>query len=379
MTTRPGDSTSAAGEGAHRLDAIVTRATLLPLIDQLKESRELWGPVARAAPEYTPPTRYFYERVESADELALDFTYCVYGPKPVLAPARDVLFRFERSNGHFVTAPGENARPRALVGVHPCDLHAIRTLDAAFSRDVVDDLYAARRERLFIVGIDCPKPCTDGVFCADLETNTAREGFDVMLVPLDGGGEPNARYGVLWGTPAGRVWIERASTLSRKVKKAERTEFGDYGVRKRTAFPPELDLSREAIHELAGQSYRAPVWEAEAKRCYSCGSCNLVCPTCYCFDIQDANDLPVDTGQRVRLWDACMLRDFTVVAGGHNFRDKAAQRLRHRILRKMAWIEDRTAAPGCVGCGRCERACTARISIADIMKQLAREPEHACH
>jgi Fe-S-cluster-containing hydrogenase component 2 len=135
-------------------------------------------------------------------------------------------------------------------------------------------------------------------------------------------------------------------------------------------------MPRSRAAALAERSYRSPVWESEAQRCYSCGSCNLVCPTCYCFDIQDENDLPVDTGVRERCWDACMLRDFALVAGNHNFRPQAAQRLRHRVLRKMAWIEGRTGLAGCVGCGRCDRACTARISIVEIMKRLAQEGEH---
>ena len=28
-------------------------------------------------------------------------------------------------------------------------------------------------------------------------------------------------------------------------------------------------------------------WEELAKDCFSCGSCNIVCCTCYCFDVQD--------------------------------------------------------------------------------------------
>jgi formate hydrogenlyase subunit 6/NADH:ubiquinone oxidoreductase subunit I len=66
-----------------------------------------------------------------------------------------------------------------------------------------------------------------------------------------------------------------------------------------------------------------------------------------------------------------MLHDFALVAGGHNFRGKAAQRLRHRIFRKGAWIEQRTGLTGCVGCARCVRSCTAHISIVEILNQLA--------
>jgi formate hydrogenlyase subunit 6/NADH:ubiquinone oxidoreductase subunit I len=71
-----------------------------------------------------------------------------------------------------------------------------------------------------------------------------------------------------------------------------------------------------------------------------------------------------------------MLRDFSLVAGDHNFRARSAERLRHRIFRKGAWIADRTGRMGCVGCGRCDRACTAQISIVQILNQLSEEAHH---
>jgi formate hydrogenlyase subunit 6/NADH:ubiquinone oxidoreductase subunit I len=42
-------------------------------------------------------------------------------------------------------------------------------------------------------------------------------------------------------------------------------------------------------------------------------------------------------------------------------------------MRKGAWISARTAHKGCVGCGRCDRACTAKIHSVEIYNQLAEE------
>lgn len=364
------------------LERVVTRSNLLVLIGRLAETRQLIGPVAHFEPDCTPPVRCFYEPVESANRLALDFGFCVYGPKSVLFPPRETLFQFNRSDGRFETVPLFDERPKALVGVHPCDLHAIRLLDAVFERDTRDEHYAARRERLFVVGVDCAAPCTDGVFCRDMDTNQAESGFDAMLYPLDRhAGRPNDtpaedRYGVVFGSAAGRRWFDEAPELSSAPDESQRRDFRAYLTRKSAAFPSALGMGRDAAASLVERSYRSPIWESEATACYSCGSCNLACPTCYCFDIQDENDLPADSGRRERSWDGCMLREFALVAGGHNFRSQAAQRLRHRILRKMSWIERRTGLPGCVGCARCDRACTARISMVDIMHTLAREPRH---
>ena len=48
--------------------------------------------------------------------------------------------------------------------------------------------------------------------------------------------------------------------------------------------------------------------------------------------------------------------------GDHNFRAKALERYRHRYMRKGKYIYDRFGELGCIGCGRCVRACTANIA-----------------
>lgn len=360
-------------------DRITTHVDLLKLIDRLAVERTLVGPVAHREPECDPPVRHFYEQVASAEALALDFDYCVYGPKPVLLPPHETLFRFDRARGRFAATPMFDRRPLALVGVHPCDLHALETLDAAFMRDIPDEHYIARRRRLLVVGIDCATPCADGVFCRDMGTWQSERGFDVMLYPLDPASQPPAarRWVLAFGSDAGRGWVLGAPALSVEPDDGVRREFEAYLAARPRAFPPRLRVSRERAAALARHAYASPVWADEGGRCCSCGSCNLVCPTCYCFDIRDDPDLEPGGGVRERCWDGCMLSGFARVAGDHDFRPEPAQRLRHRILRKLAWIEQRTGGPGCVGCGRCERACTAGIRITDIITQLAREHDDA--
>lgn len=372
---------------AHRLDAVVTRGNLLERIRALGTSRRLVGPVARKEPRCEPPVRYFYQELADVNDLAIDFPCAVYSPKSVVLPPRETLLVFDRSDGRFHAAPQFDATPTALVGVHPCDLHGIRLLDEVFSGNHRDDHYAVRRANLFIVGIDCPAPCSAGCFCRDTHTNDAESGFDVMLYPLsaspappDSGGRSDGddasasdgRYGVVFGSEAGRAWLKNGDNLALADRDAVR-HFDSYLAAKHRAFRRALKTPWKEVPDLLNRSYDSLVWQGTAQRCYSCGSCNLVCPTCYCFDIQDENNLALDGGKRERTWDACMLRDFAVVAGGHNFRPDAAQRLRHRIFRKGAWIQRRAGLSGCVGCGRCTRACTAHISIVDILNQLAED------
>jgi sulfhydrogenase subunit beta (sulfur reductase) len=348
------------------LDRVVSRSRLLELVDELALSKRIIGPVKR-------DDHFFYQRVDRASELDLGFNYCVYGPKAVLMPPRETLFTFNNANGNFETQTYLSQEAIALVGVHPCDINAIRLLDRVFTRTFRDEHYLSRRANLFIVGIDCAKPCTEGVFCRDMKGNEATEGFDVMCYPLsrNRAGE-EMRYGVVFGTAAGREFILYARAGERPTVEDERV-FERYQAAKRAAFPTMIPYDVDSLPQLLERSYDSLLWEATARRCYSCGSCNLSCPTCYCFNIRDELDLSIKGGERQREWDGCQLRNFAEVAGGHNFRPKAASRLRHRIYRKAKWIMEREGIAGCVGCARCDRACTARINSVEIYNQLAEE------
>ena len=371
------------------LDRIITQSDLLALVEEMARKRRIIGPVARSVPESSPPVRYFYEEVDQVGRLDLGFSYCVYGPKRFLVPSDETLFKFakagrageettsraEAAPGGFSAEPVLDDRPMALVGVHPCDIHAISLLDRVFTQKHRDEHYLARRENTLIIGIDCAKPCTDGVFCKDTESNSASLGFDVMLYPLgvaDGDAAGELRYGAVFGSPAGREWLlysRRGSVPSA----ADERQLADYEAAKNGAFRYALRTRKNDLPDLLARSYDSLLWEATARRCYSCGSCNLSCPTCYCFNMYDETDLSMEAGERHREWDACHLPGFALVAGEHNFRPKAASRLRHRIYRKAAWIEQNTGVGGCVGCARCDRACTAKISSVEIYNQLAEE------
>ncbi len=377
--------TSENEPGASLLDGVVKRSDLLARIETLTSTHRLVGPVMQSEPQCNPPRRYFYRPLESAGELALDFDYCVYGPKSALLPPRESLLTFDPESRRFEPVDARPEKPLALLGVHPCDLHAIATLDEVFNRDHPDLPYLDRRRGALIVGIDCARPCTSGVFCRDMRTHEADGGFDVMLYPLLRRGVDEAtavepEYGVVFGSAAGRDWLDGPTgDVVRPPTDVDDEDFRAYRLRKDRAFPTRLRMSRSELPALLERSYDSLAWEANAQRCYSCGSCNLVCPTCYCFDVRDHLALPPDRVTRERLWDGCMLRDFALVAGNHNFRGRTAQRLRHRLMRKGVWIEKRTGRTGCVGCARCDRACTAKISIVDIYNQLAEEAAHAHH
>jgi len=129
-----------------------------------------------------------------------------------------------------------------------------------------------------------------------------------------------------------------------------------------TRYQRSLNVPKERLLKLLQDNYENPFWEFRAKSCLSCGSCVMVCPTCFCFDVQDEMALNLIEGERYRNWDGCVLVDFAKVASGENFRHTKGSRFRHRILRKGKYILEKYGRAGCVGCGRCATACLAKIA-----------------
>jgi sulfhydrogenase subunit beta (sulfur reductase) len=126
----------------------------------------------------------------------------------------------------------------------------------------------------------------------------------------------------------------------------------------------------EKLPEHLDASYECEMWTRLGKRCFGCGSCTMVCPTCFCFDVHDEVDLNLANGARVRTWDSCQLVDFALVAGGHNFRPTIASRVRFRIYHKFRIEPDQINQIGCVGCGRCTRTCPADIDMVELLTDL---------
>ena len=130
-------------------------------------------------------------RLRRRNDEAL-FGYVV-GPqswKKYLHPAEVRLFAAERSGQTFRILNNEPTPPRrAFLGVRACELAAIAVQDRVLQSDGYrDPVYAARREGIFIVAVNCTQAAPT-CFCTSMGTGPrVRGAYDLALTELVGPG-----------------------------------------------------------------------------------------------------------------------------------------------------------------------------------------------
>jgi ferredoxin len=298
--------------------------------------------------------KYEFAPLESSSQLVLDYDVTLFSPKKYFLPPRETLLKFK--TGKTVSCePVWESRPLAIVGVHPYDIKGIAQLDRIFADANQDEHYRRKREDTVIIGVDI-KRASPHAFCKSMNSATVQKGFDLFLTDIGG------CYVVAVGTEKGQAVLEkhavsRAATKEELGKRAEIQEKIPYLFSLNTVNTPYDELPK-----LLADHPESKLYAELAEKCFSCGSCNLVCPTCYCFDVQDDMALNLSEGERLRLWDGCLLDGFAKVATGENFREDREERIRHRIFRKGKYIYEKYGEHGCVGCGRCASTCLPDIA-----------------
>ncbi len=283
-------------------------------------------------------------------------------PKKYLFPSQETLFTF--AQGQVKEAGG--SQPLILLGVRPCDLNAFRQMDKFFLEDIADPYYKAKRQRTLLLGWDCVQHCDEWCFCESVGGLAVKDGYDLFFSPLQNDADDCL---VSIGSKAG------ADLLARHAQAREASEelidlYQRQQADKLGNFPKRFREGMGCLPLLLIGSYQSPLWKELGDLCLGCGACNIVCPTCSCFDVQDEMNLDMQSGRRYRCWDGCMLQDFALVAGGHNFRPERSQRIRHRMYRKFKYQMQRYDEPFCVGCGRCARSCLVDINPFEIINRL---------
>ena len=339
------------------LPRVISKDDFQKLAELLIAEGPVVGPVAKE-------DRFVFAELDSVEDLRMDYPITLLSPKKFFFPQFETLLRYKMGDA-VELEPVAESQPCVILGAHPCDIAAISLLDAVFSEREGDPNFLARRNRAVIIGLDCNKPCDEYQFCLDMGSLTQREGADLFLTDL------GDRYFAEVLTDRGKALLDAAASAATPASSDDFAARQAVEEQKAKAFHRKLPFDVKYLPEILEESYDSLIWEAVGRRCFSCGSCNLVCPTCYCFDVNDDVELDLVHAKRERRWDSCQLDQFAEVAGGESFREGRGERLRHRFFRKGKYIVEDHGRMGCVGCGRCDRTCVAKISSVETYNQIA--------
>ena len=306
-------------------------------------------------------------RLLRRDDDAL-FGYAV-GPqswKKFLFPPTLPLWRSEReSNGTGVRIVQEADPDQrfAFLGVRACELHAIGIQDRIFLHGPhVDTHYRARREGMVLIAVNCGK-AGGTCFCVSMKTGPkATHGFDLALTELSSSGGP--RFLVEAGSEIGDSLL--AEMPRRPASQGEMDEAE--AVVARTGQSMGREMRSDDVRELLLGNLEHARWDDVAQRCLTCGNCTLVCPTCFCSSVEDANDLSGGS-TRTRRWDSCFTLDHSYIHGG-SVRQSGKSRYRQWMTHKLATWIDQFGTSGCVGCGRCITWCPVGIDITEEVRAI---------
>ncbi len=361
-----------------------SRAGVLPkqdlpaLITLLQESHEV------VAPTYSPEGRcILLERITSPRQIATGYRdhqrpghYTIqkgdgellfgyangpHSPKRFLHPGRLTLFTGEwNDRGFSLSVPPKPDRPYAFFGIRPCDSFGIQVLDRTFLRVAnVDVHYRARRAGAFIAVVNCTEP-SEVCFCASMGTGPrAESGYDLRLTEMaedflveSGTGRGAAVLARLPARAAASVQLAEADRLIREaVPRMGRT------------------LNTRNLPKILRQGLEHPHWDVMKDWCVGCTNCTIVCPTCFCNDVQDHVDLELRRVRRDRVWDSCFALQFAEMRGV-NPREELKHRYRHWCVHKLGYWVEQYGVFGCVGCGRCLTWCPVGIDITQVAAEI---------
>jgi len=286
--------------------------------------------------------------------------------KPLVYPQSERMFEYtlddRETDAHIYKESPKDFSPQAIVGIRPCDARAFRLVRRNFDNaEYRDPWWVKRCESTTLVGLGCNDPCPT-CFCTSVGGGPfSEEDLDALAYDL------GDRFVVRALTDKGEALLGKAEGGAPPgEEEKEKIEHMKRASSEKISSHIETDqLKRKVVNEL----FDAPFWEEVALACLNCGTCTFLCPTCWCFDIQD--EVFGKEGDRLRTWDSCMFPLFTLHGSGHNPRDKKVQRVRQRFMHKLKYYVDKyDDGVQCSGCGRCVRYCPVNIDIREVAEKM---------
>jgi len=281
-----------------------------------------------------------------------------------LQPPFEEMFSFnqEDADGYHLEVPARDEQKQLVFGIRPCDARALTIVEKTFKDGYEDPYYLARRSNTVLVGLGCSNPC-ESCFCTSLGINPG-ESSDVDLMLTDTGDH----FIIEEITPTGSELLTKAGGLEEATEADEaKAREAKEAVRGRVTRNADTENVKE---KLLACFENKEFWEEIAAKCINCGICTLLCPTCYCFDIND--EVLRKQGTRFRSCDSCAFSIYTKMPM-ENPREEKWQRVRQKVCHKYEFYPMNFDVIACTGCGRCIRQCPVNWDITQTLEKLPAE------
>ncbi len=285
-------------------------------------------------------------------------------PKAAFLPPMEEMFSFKKDMQKVnIELPPADDQKRLIFAVRPCDAKAMAILDKTFKDSYEDPYYLSKRKNTVLVGLGCINPY-DSCFCTSVGSSpTNSADVDLMLIDI---GDQFLVEGV---TDQGKELVKMTGQLE-EATEADETRAKDARDTAQGKVTKQLD-TKDIDQKLLASFEDQDLWKEIAAKCVSCGICTFLCPTCYCFDIND--ELIKDQGTRFRNWDTCSFPVYTKMPM-ENPRKEKWRRVRNKVCHKYEFYPTLFDIIACTGCGRCIRRCPVNW---DITRALERIPAKA--
>ena len=298
-----------------------------------------------------------YRLKNNGSEHWFDWVSTAQGVKPLLFRPHETLWRATRDamgTLHF-EEPVNSTEKLAIIGLRACDLAALRLQDRHFLsiNHSPDPFYAARRQHLFIIAINCTR-AVESCFCSSTGDGPRCDptaGFDIAMTELDSG------FVITSGSLQGRQVTKQLA-----LRSASKAECDEAAQREANATRQVRAVPSQNMRDTLFNALDHPQWDEIASRCLSCGNCTSVCPSCFCYSEQSEAELDGSSSEQQREWDSCFTQGHSYM---HGITVRHDTRLRYRqwLTHKFAGWHDQYGRSGCTGCGRCITWCPPGIDI----------------
>ena len=252
--------------------------------------------------------------------------------------------------GGVLQEPQAPNRPLFVLGFTPRDLACLRFIDRFFADGWRDDVYFRQRQGAIVAGLSgyCgPGGSLIPPAGCDCDLEFFRDGKRWLVIPYSEAGVEIVAD-LPDSAPPEAVELFRQASLQ---------------------LPDENEmLIQRASELLRADCVPDSFWMEIGDRCIACTGCNLACPTCTCFGVQDWRS--AFQVERSRMWDSCQLNGFMREASGHNPLGSEALRTRRRIHHKLAADPEKWGEISCFVCGRCDAVCPTGIGIIAVAREL---------